>query len=311
MDVDSYPVRVLYIMGAGHSGSTVLDIILGNHPGFVSVGELSNFIQRRGLNTKYCACGETATTCKFWSDVFLAWKRRIGADGIKAHQTLQNSFEHFRRWFYLQKEKGDTVQSSHFKAYAERTRALFEAIRSVSGKGLIIDSSKSPVRALALSKIPGIDLRLVHLVRDGRGMVWSLLKKGVKEKSTRSKRVYASSWLASLEWFLINASSGLVVRNTGSKAVRVRYEDLVENPQKVLTNIGQALEIGLAPVIDALLSGKQMKIGHNIAGNRVRMTGSIRLKPDYEWKQRLPKYDQRAFWLLAGVLAKTYGYNWD
>ena len=33
--------KVIYIMGCGRSGTTILDIILGNHLGFLSLGELN------------------------------------------------------------------------------------------------------------------------------------------------------------------------------------------------------------------------------------------------------------------------------
>jgi len=34
-------VSVVYILGSGHSGSTLLDLILGAHPGFSSSGEVA------------------------------------------------------------------------------------------------------------------------------------------------------------------------------------------------------------------------------------------------------------------------------
>src|SRR5829696_4581113 len=39
---------VLYIMGAGRSGTTLLDILLGNSNGFVSCGELNRFPRHQG-----------------------------------------------------------------------------------------------------------------------------------------------------------------------------------------------------------------------------------------------------------------------
>ena len=105
MDVDEAQIRVLYIMGAGHSGSTVLDIILGNHPDILSVGELSNFVRRRAINGKYCACGKPANTCQFWSNIYWEWTHQIRTDDVEGYLALQNAFEHFRSWFHLQKQK--------------------------------------------------------------------------------------------------------------------------------------------------------------------------------------------------------------
>jgi hypothetical protein len=52
-----------------------------------------------------------------------------------------------------------------------------------------------------------------------------------------------------------------------------------------------------------------MGVGHAVAGNRLRMAGAIRLKPDMEWAHKLSPRDKRIFWLLAGWLAKQYGYR--
>ena len=39
------PVKVLKITGLGRSGSTILDIVLGNHPQIENVGEVGNLIR--------------------------------------------------------------------------------------------------------------------------------------------------------------------------------------------------------------------------------------------------------------------------
>src|SRR3712207_8630396 len=62
---------------------------------------------------------------------------------------------------------------------------------AVSGKPVIVDSSKSPARALALGMVPGIDLYVVHLVRDGRGVATSL-RKTLDRKSTRLNSSHAN-----------------------------------------------------------------------------------------------------------------------
>ncbi len=85
------PVKVLYITGAGRSGSTILDIVLGNHPDIESTGELSNLvrngwiggeslkgIERKRVRVPICTCGrrtdipdveDAAEACPFWSSV--------------------------------------------------------------------------------------------------------------------------------------------------------------------------------------------------------------------------------------------------
>lgn len=246
--------------------------------------------------------------CKFWSDVKKQWVHRFGSDGVRAYVQLQKYFEHYRHYSLLFAERKNQIKSIRFKAYAKYTRTLLEAIYDVSGKRIIVDSSKNPVRALALSIIPDIDLRFVHLVRDGRGVAWSLKKKKGKAAKGRAKLVYASPLLQSLNWFLVNLSSEYVLLKSSAQRIRVRYEDLVDQPKLLLNQIGDLFGTELGGIADDLLAGKEMKIGHMISGNRIRLNRSIHLHPDYEWKEQLPKKDQKIFWLFAGKLARKYGY---
>jgi hypothetical protein len=188
---------------------------------------------------------------------------------------------------------------------------LFEAISVASGKRIIVDSSKSPARALALSGISAFDLRIIHLIRDGRGVVWSMMKKKARRKGVLTNRDFLLSWFASFGWLLTNACSDFVLKKAECPGVRVKYEDLIEQPEEVVEKIGRTLEINLNFLQHLLLSGDEMAIGHNVAGNRIRKAGSIRLRPDYEWNKHLSGRDMRAFWLLAGSRAKRYGYSWD
>ncbi len=65
----SKPIRVIYVVGAGRSGSTLLDTILGNHEYIESVGELINSPRAWSNPDEYCACGIQAGVCDFWRQV--------------------------------------------------------------------------------------------------------------------------------------------------------------------------------------------------------------------------------------------------
>src|SRR3989337_1492741 len=62
-------MRILYIGGAGRSGSTLIELILGNMPGFFSVGEIRYFWEYVLEEDLSCGCGEIITSCTFWSKV--------------------------------------------------------------------------------------------------------------------------------------------------------------------------------------------------------------------------------------------------
>ena len=92
------PVRVLYIAGAGHSGSTFLDIMLSNHPDIFGAGELANLPRGGWIDDEYCTCGRRANDCPFWSGVRRVWVEKVGVDDVEDYLELQDCFERFRRW---------------------------------------------------------------------------------------------------------------------------------------------------------------------------------------------------------------------
>lgn len=304
-------MQVIYIMGSGHSGSTLLDIILGNHPDIVSVGELTYLVRNAWINNKRCACGKTGNECSFWSAVRIHWGNSIGLKNIENYLTLQSNFERFQRLPSLIGERFIASRTPTFRKYAEHTFELFKAISKVSGKKIIVDSSKSPVRGFALSMIPDINFRLIHLVRDGRGVAWSLNKKIGKGKTFRKNWIYASPWAQGFNWVLTNVTSEYVLKRPGIQGIRIKYEDLVGYPVETLRQIGKLIDVNIDKVANDLLSEGKMNIGHVVAGNRMRFDGSLRLRPDFEWKHRLEISSQKIFWLMAGWLERRYGFKWD
>ena len=99
---DPSRTRVIYIMGAGRSGSTVLDTVLGNHPDIVSVGELANLHRFGWTNGEYCACGLRGNTCGFWSAVRGQWEDISKPVGVSEYLSLQDRYEIFHHLGYGQ-----------------------------------------------------------------------------------------------------------------------------------------------------------------------------------------------------------------
>jgi len=161
--------------------------------------------------------------------------------------------------------------------------------------------------------IPGIDLYLVHLVRDGRGVITSLRKSF--EKDVRAGIMWDHKgrpmWKTVVRWIVLNLASEWVCIQLGPKrAMRLRYEDFVADPKAALERIGSLIELDFTDVADAASSGKPMQAGHNIGGNRTKKSGIITLRPDAEeWKTALSPTEQRLSWMLMGWLMRRYGYK--
>jgi Sulfotransferase family len=333
------PVRVLKITGLDRSGSTILDIVLGNHPHVESVGEVKKLVRTgwisreslRGIDPKrlqvpICTCGKRLDVlyvdtpdeaCSFWSSVRSQWVERTDPASIESYPKLRGNFERqrpallvqqFLRLLYERRRR-----SASFRSYAGLTRAFFESIRAVSRKPIIVDSSKSPTRAFALGMTPGIDLYVVHLVRDGRGVIASLRK--TFEKDIQAGIMWdhkgRSMWKSVAHWIVRNLATEWVCAQLGPKrTMRLRYEDFVADPKGALERIGFLLELDLTDVAEAATSGKPMQAGHNVGGNRTKKSGIITLRPDaQEWRTALSPTEQRLSWASMGWLMRLYGYK--
>ncbi len=327
------PVKVLKITGLGRSGSTILDVVLGNHPDIESVGEVGNVI-RNGwisreslreidpskLRVPICTCGKRLDVlyvdapdeaCPFWSSVRREWLERADGESIESYPKLQNDFELKRRWPRLLYER--RRPSAPLRSYARLTRTFFESIRAVSGKPVIVDSSKSPARALAFGMVPGVELYVVHLVRDGRGVMISLRKTFKKDLQAGIMWDHKGHpmWKTAVRWIVLNLASEWICSQLGPKrTMRLRYEDFVADPKSALERIGSLIEVDFTDVANAASSGKPMQAGHNIGGNKTKKSGSITLRPDAkEWKSALSPTEQRLSWVLMGWLMRRYGYE--
>ncbi len=304
---------VVGITGVGHSGSTVLAIALGFHPCIEAVGELHR-LPRSGWtrdDKRRCSCGSAIHACPFWCETYDRWTATTGPDALKHYIHLQERFERSQfAWLHVLLESRRPTAA--FAAYADMTGALYQAIYDVSAKPVIVDSSKSPMRHYALLRTGSVDLRLIHLVRDGRGVIFSHKqprKAKVEEGVPHDSEVLPAGFTAR-EWMSTNLKSEWVARQMGrDRAIQVRYETFVEQPERVLREIGALIGEDLEGVAGALAAGLPIQPGHLMGGNRLRMSRAIVLRADTTWKENLSPRDQQAFWRWAGWLARRYGYR--
>ncbi|MBC7815532.1 MAG: sulfotransferase [Planctomycetaceae bacterium] len=202
--------------------------------------------------------------------------------------------------------------TAEFQAYLRQTEALYQAIAEVSGKSVVVDSSKHPLRGALLAHLQGIDLRLVHLVRDARAVTWSRKKALDADKKSGVQLAIKPrpAWYSVAYWAFVNVLSLIICLFRRRQSLRMRYEDFVAEPQAQLDRIGRVCGLDYSATAQALLTGESLKVEHPIAGNRMRMKGSVTLKPDWEWRERLPARDRAVCWLCAGWLLLAFGYGW-
>ena len=308
---------VIYIAGSGRSGSTLLERVLGDMPGAVNVGELIDLFRRTAPRGERCGCGLAFAECPFWADVgkraFDGWEdSRLAA--IHRLQTRVARQRHLPR--LLAMPLADRGFRDDVAAYGASYRALYRAIADQAGASYVIDASKWPVQALALSRA-GIDIRVIHLVRDVRGVAHSLSKQHV----ARPHAVQATDHMthvvpaeAAARWVGIQAEAELL-RRCGLRVTRIRYEDFVDRPRAA---VGAALaDLGLPPGPSDLahVTDGHVVLGssHGLSGNPSRFSeGEITLHADEAWRNRhapaRPRGGDRARPAAAAALRLAAGY---
>lgn len=301
-------MKVLYIMGTGHVGSTIVDVALGAHPQVESLGEVSKFM-RTGWTpdgNRKCACGSSVYECPFWSDVRKKWSDLTGSADATRYITLQKLYESSSLgWPGL---LWDAYRlSPSFTEFMRETEALYRAIHQVGRKPILVESSLTPRRGYALSRNPNIDLHLIHMVRDGRGVIWSLKKPG---KQTLTKEYVPAPPLRTIKYWVSANLQSLWVYNQVKEEKRlfIRYEDFVTNPSMTLKKIGDWMGEDFTGLVTDFHISDQAPVRHTVGGNRIRMQKDIRIRPDFAWLEHLPEKDRKMFWQTAGWLARRFGY---
>jgi Sulfotransferase family len=238
------PLQVVYVMGAGHSGSTILGAALGNCAGSFYAGEVEEWLAASGEP----GLGGSARA-EFWRAVAARVDRVAAAElfGPLANRHLERSSALLRvdRWPARRRLR---------RRYRAVSRELLEAIAAVAGVRRVVDSSHFPLRARELERIEEIELYLVMLVRDPHDVVASnvrtISRRDVAERRIRIAALNASLWLTHL------LSTIVFVRHPRERRVFVRHEDFVADPDAVLARIVEAFGFDAAlPDLGALRAG--------------------------------------------------------
>ncbi|MEW9857033.1 sulfotransferase [Novosphingobium sp. M1R2S20] len=300
------PIKVIYIAGYGRSGTTLLDIALSQAADVMGAGEMSTLARHVWDNREFCACGKAVPDCEVWSSIVERWLQSQGTPAMAAHRRRQP----WREALLGPGRLLDRLRPHARAAYGHETLQLFREVTHVTGRPIVVDSSKLPGRGLALAAIPGIELYVVHMVRDGRGVVWSLRKpyKRDVEKGLQRDLNPKPLFYAALRWMSVNLAAEKLCGYVGPhRSLRIRYEDFVAAPEETVAAI-LSLVRG-APVGSRVLpESGALEPWHQMAGSRHRMQRTIRVREDGNWKQVMPADQQRWVTRLCGRLLRRYGY---
>lgn len=301
--------EVVYVGSWGRSGSTLLDLILGQIPGFRSVGEL-RYLWDRGLGERQrCGCGVPVPECPFWGAVLEETFGDAQALDPGAMRALWQRVDGLARLPLLLASRRPAALENDLRAFREILGRLYRAVRVVSGASVVVDSSKYASYALILSGVRRLDLRVLHLVRDSRAVAYSWMRrKPMPEVESETRFMpLKGPWRSALFWDLENLGLHLL-RGSALEYRVLRYDDLASHPGAAL---GAALDgIRLQADLGFLRDGTiHLGSNHMVAGNPLRFhRGEVPIRPDVEWRSRLGPAPR---WVVTGLtwpLLVRYGF---
>ena len=305
------PIKVLYIAGSGRSGSTLLDNILGQVDGLVSAGEVRYLWDRGMVQDRLCGCGRPFHQCPVWTSILVEAFGSVDAVDPSVAMAQQQSRSRVRNIpsLLVSARRGRSL-TGPVTSHLERLEKLYRAIGNVTGASAVVDSSKLPAYGYLLGQTPGIDLRVLHLVRDPRAAAFSWTRKKVLPDGGNAGYMRPQSVVrSSVLWSVWNATTAALWGADPSRYMRLRYEDLVGDPRRsiedVLAFVGQPSDhlpfVGDAKVV--------LGPNHSVAGNPNRLVhGEVSIKFDEEWATAMPRSRQTLVTVLTLARLRHFGY---
>lgn len=282
----------IYLAGNGHSGSTLLELLLATGPDVVGLGEVGSVLRivhrQRGrtgrAESMVCSCRAATAACDFWGPVL----PRLRA--AAATEPEEIAFLHL--------------------AYP----MVLEAFGAAFPEATLVDASKDEGALAVLATAVGGDLATVHLIRDVRSWATSsrararskedlgvaaLLRR--PRRRTLALRLHHTYLGRFRRWHRRNLQFDRALGDRREPVVRVSYEELATDP-RVLRSLRRhlALEAPEGPA-----DRPSLATAHSVGGNRMRLSADATSEVVYStgWLR------ERGWVLPSLVLRSTMRYN--
>jgi hypothetical protein len=305
-------IKVLFITGRGRSGSTILDIILGQIEGFFSVGQLRTISRRSLIQNRSCGCGVPVDECEFWREVLdSAFPDDNGRANIHRVVRLLKNYPHKLHIPYFLLPGRRILVKNLFRDYLKNLGKLYQSIYYTTGCKVIVDSSKFPPYGFALDLLPSVELYILHLVRDPRAVVYSWWRKQREVDATdgidymRRENVVYSAFL----WGLWNLMPEHYWRRFPDRYMLLRYEDFVAAPKQTIESILSLVKERRSDL--PFVGEHSVKLGsnHTTTGNPSRFSlGTVEIRSNSEWERKMRQSHKKVVTALTWPLLHRYGY---
>ena len=320
--------KLVYLAAASHSGSTMTAMLLGAHPDLCSVGELK--AANLGHRDSYlCSCKTLVSECSFWQGV----KHKMAARGHQFCITDAGTDIRVGASPYVLRLLKPLVRNSTMELIRDALLSLSPVWRkqlpllqkrnvdyvfSIAEQArvdTVVDSSKIGIRLKYLLKNPELDVKVIWVVRDGRGV--SLAYKNPSEFADAKNPKFRGGGagktqekgrgieVGAHEWVRCNQETEAVLATIPKENwMQVHYEDICNNTEVTLDTLFDF--IGVDPTKKRL---DFKTVEHHVVGNGMRLDDSEKIKLDERWKTQLNEQELDKYLQIAGEYHKKMGYT--
>ena len=311
-DTDGALVPYMSMPGSPYTGSTLLGFLLNSHPSCVSIGAATGLTSKVQVATYQCSCGELFTECEFWRRV-ADRTVELGHPVTVYQQNFWNTHvrvaSNRRLNTLLVRSLGNgtlnrlrdaaTTRSSSINRmvdeFVSASWTLSRAVLDLSGATVFVDTARDHQRPRFLSRHPLIDLKVLHLVRDPRGNIASIMNHtgvDVRRAARQWKRYNVEA----------DRARGAVPKHS---SMILRYDELCADTRGALNRLHTFLGVeswrSLGDFRDA---------EHHIIGNSMRVGPPRPISEDLSWQSRLSDSDLEVIADEVGAVSHRWGFDW-
>ena len=278
--------KVLYIVGLGHNGSTLLDLLLGASNRVFSSSQLNDLL------APYIPDSDSIKDT-FWRKVLEQLE-----DGGKALGEQNRSIQLEKRALEF------IINRSARLHYAKVNFQLLEVLSTVIDDSLIVDSSKNVSRALGLLEGDCERIYMLHLVRDIRSYVNSYnMRQAEKGKGNRYL-------FPAFQWYAKNIISSLFVKRRAKYYMFMKYEDFIQQPILEIERLEAFCSVSFSETKNVIKNRKPIFPSKRMTfrGNRILAKDEVVFDP--KKSKRDGVYNSKLFWVLYGWPSMFWGYRY-
>jgi hypothetical protein len=260
-----------FVVGASRSGTTLLRLMLNEHPALHVPREswfLIDLMDELPL-----------------ADPLSREQVRLAFDLITAHWRWKDwEIENSRLW--------DRFASLHEPLLGDLIDAVFKLSGEQSGKGSWGDKTPEYIRHIDRLHTVFPEAKFVHIIRDGRDVCLSLTRYEYRMGVLSENAKYWAEWVAA------GIESGR--RLPKNLYLEVAYEDVVDNTEQTLRKICQFLTVPY----DHRMLDFHKNAGRNLAswemGHHYKTLNPLSSQEVYKWRKEMGMLDLIVFESVAG-----------